>query len=55
MDAQVHHHEPDDCCPNKDTTWLLSAWREGDVVWTVQIGGPGANRAALAEIVEEVA
>lgn len=55
MDAQVHQHEPDACCPNKDTTWLLSAWQDGDVVWTVQIGGPGADRAALSDILEEVA
>lgn len=55
MDAQVHHHEPDACCPNKDTTWFLSAWQEGSVVWTVQIGGPGADRAALSDILEEVA
>jgi hypothetical protein len=55
MDAEVYHHEPDACCPNKDTTWLLSTWQEGDVVWTVQIGGPGADRAALSDILEEVA
>jgi hypothetical protein len=54
-DAEVYHHEPDACCPNKDTTWLLSTWQEGDVVWTVQIGGPGADRAALSDILEEVA
>jgi hypothetical protein len=53
--AEVYHHEPDACCPNKDTTWLLSTWQEGDVVWTVQIGGPGADRAALSDILEEVA
>ena len=55
MGALVRHHEPGGCCPNKDTTWYLSAWREGSVEWLVFVGGPGADRAAVSDVVEAVA
>jgi hypothetical protein len=40
----VFTHEPGGCCP-KDTSSVLEAWTDGDLVWTVVVAGPSATVA----------
>jgi hypothetical protein len=43
-------HEPSGCC-HEETPVYLSAWRHGDVVWTVQASGPRIQTPPVVALV----
>ena len=52
--VEVFRHEPGDCCP-KATVNYFTAWRDGDVVLTLELAGPAValhDVAAAADRVE---
>ena len=53
-DRVVLSHEPGGCCPGKDTSLVVAAWTDGDVVWMVRLGGPEADAAAAHEVADAI-
>jgi hypothetical protein len=50
---EVFRHEPGDCCP-KATVTYFTAWRDDDVVITLELAGPGVEVADVAAAAERV-
>lgn len=50
---EMFRHVPGDCCP-KATVTYLTAWRDGDVVITLQLAGPTVRPGDVAEAVSRV-
>ena len=49
----VFRHEPGDCCP-KATITYFTAWRDGDVVVTLELAGPAVELADVAAAADRV-
>jgi hypothetical protein len=45
--VEVFRHEPGDCCP-KATVNYFTAWRDGDVVVTLELAGPAVELRDVA-------
>jgi hypothetical protein len=53
-DHLVFAHEPDGCCPGKDTSRVVVAWAAGDLVWWVHAAGPQADLSAAMSVVNAI-
>jgi hypothetical protein len=51
--VEVFRHEPGDCCP-KATVNYFAAWRDGDVVVTLELAGPTVELDDVAAAADRV-
>ncbi len=53
-DRVILAHEPGGCCPGKDTSQVVAAWADRDVVWVVRLGGPQADIRAVQDVADAI-